>query len=64
MNGRKAKVTQWLDNISDDLLYIYEVFDSELIIAEDIGATEISMIKSDIEHLLTVIDDVIFKLEN
>ena len=64
MNGRKAKVTQWLDNISDDLLYIYEVFDSELIIAEDIGATEISMIKSDIEHLLKVIDDVIFKLEN
>ena len=64
MNGRKAKVTQWLDNISDDLLYIYEVFNSELIIAEDIGTTEILMIKSDIEHLLKVIDDVIFKLEN
>lgn len=64
MNGRKAKVTQWLDNISDDLLYIYEVFNSELIIAEDIGTTEILMIKNDIEHLLKVIDDVIFKLEN
>jgi hypothetical protein len=64
MNGRKAKVTQWLDNISDDLLYVYEVFNSGLVIAEDIGATEISMIKSDIEHLLKVIDDVIFKLEN
>ena len=64
MNGRKAKVTQWLDNISDDLLYIYEVFDSELIIAEDIGTIEILMIKNDIEHLLKVIDDVIFKLEN
>lgn len=64
MNGRKAKVTQWLDNISDDLLYIYEIFDSELIIAEDIGTTEILMIKNDIEHLLTVIDDAIFKLEN
>ena len=64
MNGRKAKVTQWLDNISDDLLYIYEVFDSKLIIAEDIGTIEILMIKNDIEHLLKVIDDVIFKLEN
>ena len=64
MNGRKAKVTQWLDNISDDLLYVYEVFNSGLIIAEDIGTTEILMIKNDIEHLLKVIDDVIFKLEN
>lgn len=64
MNGRNAKVKQWLDNISDDLLNIYEIFNNKLITTEDIGTTAMLMIKNDFEHLLTVIDDVIFKLEN
>jgi hypothetical protein len=64
MNGRSIRIRQWLDNISNDLLNIYEIFNNKLITVEDIGALEMSIIKDDLEHLLTVIDDVIFKLEN
>ena len=64
MNGRSIRIKQWLDNISNDLLNIYEIFNNKLITVEDIGALEMSIIKDDLEHLLTVIDDVIFKLEN
>lgn len=64
MNGRRHRVAHWLDNISDDLLHIYEIFTSQLITVEDIGTTEMLMIKNDLEHLLTVIDDIIFKLES
>lgn len=64
MNGRSVRLKQWLDNISNNLLNIYEIFNNKLITVEDIGTLEMLMIKNDLEHLLTVIDDVIFKLEN
>ena len=64
MNGRSIRIKQWLDNISNDLLNIYEIFNNKLITVEDVGTLEMLMIKNDLEHLLTVIDDVIFKLEN
>ena len=64
MNGRNARVRQWLDHISDDLSNMYEIFNSKLITAEDIGSVEMSIIINNFEHLLTIIDDVIFKLEN
>lgn len=63
MTCRDNRVKAWLESISEELGITYDVFDTNMISKEDIGETERLLILKDLNHLMTVIDDVIFKLD-
>ena len=63
MTCRDNRVKAWLESISEELSITYDVFDTNMISKEDIGEAEKLLILKDLNHLMTVIDDVIFKLD-
>ena len=63
MNGRKAKVTSWLNKISNELYSICNIFTHGLISKDDIGETEIFNIINNLQNTLIILDDILFKLE-
>lgn len=63
MTCRDNRVKAWLESISEELGITYDVFDTNMISKEDIGEAEKLLILKDLNHLMTVIDDVIFKLD-
>jgi hypothetical protein len=63
MNSRSNRVKSWLESISKELSTTYDIFASNMISKEDIGETEKHLILKDLNHLTTIIDDIIFKLD-
>lgn len=60
---RDNKVKAWLESISKELSITYDIFATNMISKEDIGETEKLLILKDLNHLMTIIDDIIFKLD-
>lgn len=63
MDGRKSKVTSWLNKISNELYGICNIFTHGLISKDDIGETEIFNIINNLQNILIILDDILFKLE-
>ena len=63
MTCRDNRVKAWLESISEELGITYDVFATNMISKEDIGEAEKLLILKDLNHLMTIIDDVIFKLD-
>lgn len=62
--ARLAKVSSWLLEISNNLNWIYGVFEQNLISETDIGDEYHQQIISHLHDLNVIIDDTIFNLEN
>lgn len=63
MDGRKSKVTNWLNEISNELYGISNIFTHGLISKDDIGEPEIFNIINNLQNILIILDDILFKLE-
>lgn len=63
IDGRKAKIISWLNEISNELSNICKIFLHGLISKDDIGEVEIISIANNLQKTLVIIDDILFKLE-
>lgn len=64
MNGRKSKVKSWMQNIHKDINDIQDIFNFNLITAEDIGEHNYNNIINKLDDTIILIEDVLFELDS
>lgn len=62
--GRENRIISWLEDMNRELEQQYNVFARNVISAEDIGEDNYHDIVSDLNSVMSIIDEVIFKMEN
>lgn len=63
MGLRETKVLGWLEECSTELNSVLKVFETNMIGNEDIGIERKSIIVKDLNEVLKIIDDAMFKIE-
>lgn len=62
--GRENRVLIWLEQMNIELEQQYNIFAQNVINANDIGEDNYHDIVTDLNNVMSTIDEVIFKIEN
>lgn len=62
--GRENRVLSWLEQMNIELEQQYNIFARNVISPDDIGEDNYHDIVSDLNNVMSLIDEVIFKIEN
>ena len=64
MNAKQNKIKLWLEDMYVDIELMSDMFRYNLITKDDIGDDRAIAISKYLEKILTILDDVIFEMEN
>lgn len=64
MNAKQNKIKLWLEDMYVDMELMLDMFRYNLITKDDIGNDKAIAISKYLEKILTILDDVIFEMEN
>lgn len=64
MNAKQNKIKLWLEDMYVDIELMLDMFRYNLITKDDIGDDKAIAISKYLEKILTILDDVIFEMEN
>lgn len=64
MNAKQNKIKLWLEDMYVDIELMLDMFRYNLITKDDIGDDRAIAISKYLEKILTILDDVIFEMEN
>lgn len=64
MNAKQNKIKLWLEDMYVDMELMLDMFRYNLITKDDIGNDRAIAISKYLEKILTILDDVIFEMEN
>ena len=64
MNAKQNKIKLWLEDMYADIELMLDMFRYNLITKDDIGDDKAIAISKYLEKISTILDDVIFEMEN
>lgn len=64
MNAKQNKIKLWLEDMYVDIELMLDMFRYNLITKDDIGDDRAIAISKYLEKILTILDDIIFEMEN